>query len=187
MKGGDLFGIMTGSRTNGCRAFWKRRNSAVPTCFRGKPAFVSMPAWTTANPHCHAHGAARRQDAQELNLRPSCLVFASATGWCCSRVHGQRQVHVAGLHGRPHQCHPGGPHHHNRRPLEFVHSNKLGVITQREVGIDTQSFSNALRAALREPRRHPHRRNARYGTVRTALSASKPAISCCPPCTRWTR
>lgn len=35
-------------------------------------------------------------------------------------------------------------------PLEFVHFNKLGIITQREVGIDTLSFSNALRAALRQ-------------------------------------
>lgn len=35
-------------------------------------------------------------------------------------------------------------------PLEFVHVNKAGIVTQREVGIDTLSFANALRAALRQ-------------------------------------
>ncbi len=35
-------------------------------------------------------------------------------------------------------------------PLEFVHSNRLSVIDQREVGLDTESFSMALRDALRE-------------------------------------
>jgi twitching motility protein PilT len=35
-------------------------------------------------------------------------------------------------------------------PIEFVHQPKKSVITQREVGPHTQSFTNALRAALRE-------------------------------------
>lgn len=35
-------------------------------------------------------------------------------------------------------------------PIEFVHSNKKSVISQRELGADTKSFENALRAALRE-------------------------------------
>jgi twitching motility protein PilT len=35
-------------------------------------------------------------------------------------------------------------------PIEFVHPNKSCVITQRQVGVHTQSFKNALRAALRE-------------------------------------
>jgi len=35
-------------------------------------------------------------------------------------------------------------------PIEFVHSNKKALIRQREVGADTRSFANALRAALRE-------------------------------------
>ncbi|MGH7197815.1 MAG: type IV pilus twitching motility protein PilT, partial [Candidatus Omnitrophota bacterium] len=35
-------------------------------------------------------------------------------------------------------------------PIEFVHSNRLSVIDQREVGADTESFSMALRDALRE-------------------------------------
>ncbi|HTO91626.1 MAG TPA: type IV pilus twitching motility protein PilT [Candidatus Sulfotelmatobacter sp.] len=35
-------------------------------------------------------------------------------------------------------------------PIEFVHQPKKSVVTQREVGPHTQSFSNALKAALRE-------------------------------------
>jgi len=35
-------------------------------------------------------------------------------------------------------------------PIEFVHMSKKCLINQREVGPHTQSFSNALRAALRE-------------------------------------
>ena len=35
-------------------------------------------------------------------------------------------------------------------PVEFVHQNKLAVFSQREVGSDTESFSAALRAAIRQ-------------------------------------
>jgi len=35
-------------------------------------------------------------------------------------------------------------------PIEFVHQHKKSLISQREVGRDTRSFLNALRAALRE-------------------------------------
>lgn len=35
-------------------------------------------------------------------------------------------------------------------PLEFVHQDKKGIVTQREIGHDTLSFANALRGALRQ-------------------------------------
>jgi len=35
-------------------------------------------------------------------------------------------------------------------PIEFEHKSKSSVMTQREVGRDTKSFTNALRASLRE-------------------------------------
>jgi twitching motility protein PilT len=35
-------------------------------------------------------------------------------------------------------------------PIEFVHRPKMGMVNQREVGPNTQSFSKALRSALRE-------------------------------------
>jgi len=35
-------------------------------------------------------------------------------------------------------------------PIEYLHSHKMSVINQRELGMDTKSFPNALRASLRE-------------------------------------
>jgi twitching motility protein PilT len=35
-------------------------------------------------------------------------------------------------------------------PIEFVHQSKLCLVTQRQVGVHTRSFKQALRAALRE-------------------------------------
>ncbi|HWQ30132.1 MAG TPA: type IV pilus twitching motility protein PilT [Negativicutes bacterium] len=35
-------------------------------------------------------------------------------------------------------------------PIEYLHSHKRSIVNQREVGNDTKSFANGLRAALRE-------------------------------------
>ena len=35
-------------------------------------------------------------------------------------------------------------------PIEYLHQHKLSIVNQREIGLDTQTYSNALRAALRE-------------------------------------
>jgi twitching motility protein PilT len=35
-------------------------------------------------------------------------------------------------------------------PIEFLHKDNLSAINQREVGVDTDSFANAFRAALRQ-------------------------------------
>lgn len=35
-------------------------------------------------------------------------------------------------------------------PIEYLHEHKCSIVNQREVGQDTMSFANALRAALRE-------------------------------------
>ena len=35
-------------------------------------------------------------------------------------------------------------------PIEFLHTNKKSVVTQREISIDTKDFKTALRAAMRE-------------------------------------
>ena len=35
-------------------------------------------------------------------------------------------------------------------PIEYLHSHKKCIVNQREIGQDTQSFGNALRAALRQ-------------------------------------
>ncbi len=35
-------------------------------------------------------------------------------------------------------------------PIEYLHEHKRSIVTQREVGIDTDSFSNGLKSALRQ-------------------------------------
>jgi twitching motility protein PilT len=35
-------------------------------------------------------------------------------------------------------------------PIEFIHTHKKSMINQRELGVDTYSFANSLRSALRE-------------------------------------
>jgi twitching motility protein PilT len=35
-------------------------------------------------------------------------------------------------------------------PIEYLYSNKRSIVSQREIGIDTQSYASALRAALRQ-------------------------------------
>ena len=35
-------------------------------------------------------------------------------------------------------------------PIEYIHPHKKSMVNQREIGLDTLSYSNALRAALRE-------------------------------------
>lgn len=35
-------------------------------------------------------------------------------------------------------------------PIEYLHQHKLAMVNQREVGLDTMTYANALRAALRE-------------------------------------
>jgi twitching motility protein PilU len=34
-------------------------------------------------------------------------------------------------------------------PIEFLHSNKQSIVNQREIGLDTKSYSNALHSAMR--------------------------------------
>lgn len=50
------------------------------------------------------------------------------------RINSMREVHVITLED----------------PIEYLHNHKMAMVNQREVGLDTHSYSNALRAALRE-------------------------------------
>lgn len=35
-------------------------------------------------------------------------------------------------------------------PIEYLHRHNMSIVNQREIGLDTQNYANALRAALRE-------------------------------------
>lgn len=51
-----------------------------------------------------------------------------------NQINSERSVHVMTIED----------------PIEYLHNHRFSVINQREVGQDTKSFANALRAALRE-------------------------------------
>jgi twitching motility protein PilT len=51
-----------------------------------------------------------------------------------NQINSERSVHVLTIED----------------PIEYLHSHRFSIINQREVGQDTRSFANALRAALRE-------------------------------------
>ena len=53
---------------------------------------------------------------------------------CIDHINGSRKAHIVTIED----------------PIEFVHRNKQSLVSQREVGFDTQSFASALHSALRE-------------------------------------
>jgi len=62
-------------------------------------------------------------------------------------------------------------------PIEYVHTNKLGVVRQREVGRDTQSFYTGLRAALRQdPDVIAIGEMRDYETIKIALTAAETGV-----------
>jgi len=62
-------------------------------------------------------------------------------------------------------------------PIEYVHTNKTGVVRQREVGRDTQSFNTGLRAALRQdPDVIAIGEMRDYETIRIALTAAETGV-----------
>ncbi len=50
------------------------------------------------------------------------------------KINSNREVHVITLED----------------PIEYLHNHKKAMVNQREIGLDTHSYANALRAALRE-------------------------------------
>lgn len=62
-------------------------------------------------------------------------------------------------------------------PIEYVHTNKKGIVRQREVGKDTQSFYTGLRAALRQdPDVIAIGEMRDYETIRIALAAAETGV-----------
>ena len=62
-------------------------------------------------------------------------------------------------------------------PIEYVHTNKTGVVRQREVGRDTQNFHTGLRAALRQdPDVIAIGEMRDYETIKIALTAAETGV-----------
>lgn len=59
-------------------------------------------------------------------------------------------------------------------PIEFLHRNKLSIVSQREVGTDTDSYLTALRASLRQAPNVILLGEMRdFETIRTAMTAAE--------------
>lgn len=50
------------------------------------------------------------------------------------RINNKREAHIITLED----------------PIEYLHQHKLSIVNQREIGLDSMNYANALRAALRE-------------------------------------
>ena len=62
-------------------------------------------------------------------------------------------------------------------PIEYTHVNKMGIVRQREVGRDTQSFQSGLRAALRQdPDVIAIGEMRDYETIKIALTAAETGV-----------
>ena len=62
-------------------------------------------------------------------------------------------------------------------PIEYVHTNKRGIVRQREIGSDTYTFSNGLRAALRQdPDVIAIGEMRDYETIKIALTAAETGV-----------
>lgn len=62
-------------------------------------------------------------------------------------------------------------------PIETVHTNKMSIVRQREIGRDTQSFYNGLRAALRQdPDVIAIGEMRDYETIKIALIAAETGV-----------
>jgi twitching motility protein PilT len=62
-------------------------------------------------------------------------------------------------------------------PIEYLHTNKTGIVRQREVGRDTQSFYTGLRAALRQdPDVIAIGEMRDYETIKIALTAAETGV-----------
>jgi len=62
-------------------------------------------------------------------------------------------------------------------PIEYVHTNKIGIVRQRETGKDTQTFYTGLRAALRQdPDVIAIGEMRDYETIKIALTAAETGV-----------
>jgi twitching motility protein PilT len=79
-------------------------------------------------------GFCRQRKGLVLCTGPTGSGKSTTLAACIDYINTSRKVHIVTIED----------------PIEFVHRNKLGLVSQREVGFDTHSFAAALHSALRE-------------------------------------
>ncbi len=80
---------------------------------------------------------------KKIALSPSGLIIVSGPTGCgkssslaamIDAINASRQAHILSIED----------------PIEYLHSDKMGLVNQREIGIDTADFSSALRYCMRQ-------------------------------------
>ena len=72
-------------------------------------------------------------------------------------------------------------------PIEFLHRHKKSIVNQREVGLDTHGFHNALKNAMREaPDVILIGEILDQATMEAAIAFAEPVTCAWPPCTPTT-
>ena len=77
---------------------------------------------------------ARKEKGLILVTGPSGAGKSTTLAAMVDRINAQRSGHIITIED----------------PIEFIHEHKRCIVSQREVGVHTRSFANALRSALRE-------------------------------------
>jgi len=111
-------------------AFWQR--GYVSVALRVIPSEV---------PHLSKLGlpkilfdVARKQKGFVLVTGPAGMGKSTTLAAILDLINSERKAHIITIED----------------PIEYVHNDKLSIVSQREMGIDTLSFANALKYALRQ-------------------------------------
>jgi twitching motility protein PilT len=110
---------------------FRQRGSVGMACRRvlpGSPSFESL----------YLPPAVRKLAEESRGLvlvtGPTSSGKTTTTGAMINHVNSTRQCHILTIED----------------PIEILHADRAAIVNQREIGIDTEDFSNALRAAMRQ-------------------------------------
>jgi twitching motility protein PilT len=127
------------SKTMGSRGIWL--GLAISPATRGRPQLPVFPVGTLEVPRLSDLGLPPVV-SEFAALRNGLVLIAGATGSGKSSTLAAIVAEISGTH----------PYHviTLEDPVEFLHKHGKGIVNQREVGSDTPSFAEGVRAALRE-------------------------------------
>ena len=161
----------------------RRRTSASSPSASPAWAVSACRASTSATASARCCAASRRAfTVEELALPPviKTLAMTKARHHHFVGATGNRQVDLAGGDDRPPQHELDRAISSPSRTRSGVHKHEGCIITQRELGIDTDSWDNALKNTLAPGAgRDPHRRGAHardHGASRDQLRGNRPPV-----------
>ena len=98
------------------------------------------------------------------------MTIAKTKVWCCLPVLRAVKIHNTCVLNRPNKQTRNSHIITLEEPIEYLHKNIMSVVSQREIGNDTQDY-NSTRACCVNHRTSFRGRNADYETIRTMTAA----------------